>query len=75
MRDTGIELRTSGTKAVHWPTVPSSLLMLKYKAEDITDYRNKSDTNPFTEKKSPAPKTSFMQEYDDSLQHLLNPEQ
>ena len=45
---------------------------IKYKMEDITTYRSQSYTNIFTGKKSPVPRTPFMQEFDDSMEHFLN---
>ena len=42
---------------------------------DITNYRSHSFTNIFTGKKSPLPHTPFMQEFDHSVQHFLNPEE
>ena len=48
---------------------------LKHRMADITNYRSHSFANLFTGKKSPVAKTPFMQEFDDSMQHFVNPEQ
>jgi len=48
---------------------------VKHRMADITNYRSHSFTNLFTGKKSPVTKTPFMQEFDDSVHHFVNPEQ
>lgn len=48
---------------------------VKHRMADITNYRSHSFTNLFTGKKSPVAQTPFMQEFDDSVQHFVNPEQ
>ncbi|XP_015756330.1 PREDICTED: senecionine N-oxygenase-like [Acropora digitifera] len=48
----------------------------KYKREeDIATYRSQCHRSIFTGKKSSPPNAPFMHEFDDSLQHFLNPNQ
>ncbi|XP_029183405.2 senecionine N-oxygenase-like [Acropora millepora] len=47
----------------------------EFKKEDIATYRSQCHSSIFTGKKSSPPNTPFMHEFDDSLQHFLNPNQ
>ena len=45
------------------------------KQDNITTYRSRCFTSLYTGTKSTLPHTPFMQEFDDSMQHFLSPDQ